>query len=331
MDKQSSNESIYWEKHIETLPRPDLEKLQVKRLRDTVNKALNIPFYQEKFKAHGVDPDKLKTIESIRSLPFTRKEDLRARYPYGMLAVPLSDCIRVHASSGTTGMAIALLFTEKDIETWSNVVARSLYCVGTRKSDIFQNMAGYGMFTGGLGYHYGVQKIGALTIPASTGNSKRQIHLITKFGTTVVHCMPNYGIYLINVFNELGIDPKKDTNLRIMMLGAENFSEKTRKRIETFYGVNAYDGYGLSEMNGPGVAFECTEKEGMHLWEDSYLLEVIDPASGELQGDGVEGELVLTTLHREGMPIIRYRTGDIATVYPGTCPSGRYYCKCFHS
>jgi len=314
---------MYWEEHIETLPRQDLEKLQVQRLRDSVSKAQNIPFYQEKFKALSIDPDKIKTIESLRSLPFTAKEDLRARYPYGMLAVPLNECIRVHASSGTTGKSIAVLFTEKDIEIWSNMVARSLYCIGTRNSDIFQNMAGYGMFTGGLGYHHGVQKLGALMIPASTGNSKRQVHLITNFGTTVVHCMPNYGIYLINVFREMGIDPRKDTKLKIIMLGAENCSEETRKRIETFYGVDAYDGYGLSEMHGPGSCVECRHKNGFHVWEDHYIVEVLEPDGDDPVPEGEVGEVVFTSLTKDAMPLLRYRTRDLASFIPEPCPCGR--------
>jgi phenylacetate-CoA ligase len=198
-----------------------------------------------------------------------------------------------------------------------------MYMTGVRKGDVFQNMMGYGLFTGGLGLHYGSEKLGSLTIPASSGNSKRQIKLMQDFGTTAIHITPSYALHLYTIFEEEGIDPRQDLKLRIAFLGAEPYTEETRKKIESLYGMRAFNSYGLSEMNGPGVAFECEEQNGMHLWEDSYLLEIIDPATGEVLEDGHEGELVLTTLQREGMPIIRYRTGDIATVYTGTCPCGR--------
>jgi len=327
MEKDNSNESIYWEKEIEILPRSELEGLQLKRLRETVTRAKAVPFYNEKFKATSFYPDRIASIDSIRTLPFTTKEDLRSQFPYGLLAVPLEDCIRVHASSGTTGRAVAVLHTENDIDRWSNLVARCLYGVGGRKSDIFQNMAGYGLFTGGLGFHYGAQKLGALTIPASAGNSRRQINLIVDFGTTMVHIMPSFALYLVKVFEEMGIDPKRDTKLRTMFLGAELHSEETRKRIEMFYGADAYDSYGLSEMNGPGVAFECHLKAGLHIWEDAYIVEIIDPEGDEPVPFGEVGELVYTTLTREAMPLIRYRSGDLASFIPEPCACGRTHCR----
>jgi phenylacetate-CoA ligase len=323
MGKDVPIEIPFWEKEIETLPIQDLKKLQVQRLRETIKRAELIPFYKERFSAALVHPDKIVSADSIRFLPFTTKGDLRENYPYGLLAVPLEECVRVHASSGTTGSAVAVLHTENDIETWSNLVARCLYGVGVRRSDIFQNIAGYGLFTGGLGFHYGAQKVGALIIPASAGNSKRQVNLMIDFGTTVIHIMPSFALYLIRVFEKMGINPIKDTKLRIMFLGAEPHSEETRKRIEELYGVDAYNSYGLSEMNGPGVSFECHLKDGLHIWEDSFIVEIIDPKGDEPVPQGAIGELVYTTLAREAMPLIRYRSGDLAYFLSDPCPCGR--------
>ena len=323
MDKQGATESIYWEKDLETLPRPDLERLQLERLKETIRRAKAVPFYQEAFKGLSFDPEKIGSLDALRDFPFTKKEDLRQRWPYGMLAVPLEDCVRVHASSGTTGKAVAVLHTKKDLETWGNLVARCLYAVGVRKTDIFQNMAGYGLFTGGLGFHYGGQKLGALMVPTSTGNSKRQIRLMLDFGTTLVHFMPSYGIYLLNVFKEMGIDPKRDTKLKFAVMGAENYSDETRHRIETSYGILAFDSYGLSEMNGPGVSFECHLKDGLHVWEDTYIVEILDPESDDPMPDGEIGEIVFTFLTKEAMPLIRYRTRDLAALIPGPCACGR--------
>jgi phenylacetate-CoA ligase len=256
-------------------------------------------------------------------LPFTTKEDLRDQFPYGLLTVPLDACVRLHASSGTTGRSVAVLHTEKDIETWGNMVAGCLYAVGVGKSDIFQNMAGYGLFTGGLGFHYGAQKVGALTIPAGAGNSRRQINLMMDFGTTVIHLMPSFALYLMKIFQEMGVNPRTDTKLEKIFLGAEPHSEETRNRVETFYGADTYNSYGLSEMNGPGVSFECHLKNGLHIWEDNYILEVIDPSGNEPMSEGEVGEVVFTTLTREAMPLIRYRTRDLASLISEPCPCGR--------
>lgn len=323
MGKDAPIEISFWEKEIETLPVQDIKRLQVQRLRETIKRAEAIPFYQERVNTALVHPDKIVSLDSIRFLPFTTKGDLRKNFPYGLLAVPLEECVRVHASSGTTGSAVAVLHTENDIETWSNLVARCLYGVGVRRSDVFQNIAGYGLFTGGLGFHYGAQKVGALVIPASAGNSKRQVNLMIDFGTTVIHIMPSFALYLIRVFENMGIDPIKDTKLRIMFLGAEPHSEETRKRIEELYGVDAYNSYGLSEMNGPGVSFECHLKEGLHIWEDSFIVEIIDPKGDEPVPPGATGELVYTTLAREAMPLIRYRSGDLAYFFSAPCSCGR--------
>jgi phenylacetate-CoA ligase len=272
----------------------------------------------------------VQSLEEIRTLAFTEKEDLRKGFPDGFICVQLEDIIRLHSSSGTTGRATVVYHTRGDIDNWSELVARSMYMTGVRAGDVFQNMMGYGLFTGGLGLHYGSEKLGSLTIPASSGNSKRQIRLMQDFGTTVIHITPSYALHLYTILEEEGIDPQRDLNLRVAFLGAEPYSEETRKKIENLYGLHAFNSYGLSEMNGPGVAFECEEQKGMHLWEDSYFLEVIDPATGHVLDDGQEGELVLTTLQREGMPIIRYRTGDIAAVYPGFCPCGRTHRRISH-
>jgi phenylacetate-CoA ligase len=323
MGKDAPIEISFWEKEIETLPVQDIKRLQVQRLKETIKRAEAIPFYQERLNTALVHPDKIVSLDSIRFLPFTTKGDLRKNFPYGLLAVPLEECVRVHASSGTTGSAVAVLHTENDIETWSNLVARCLYGVGVRRSDVFQNIAGYGLFTGGLGFHYGAQKVGALVIPASAGNSKRQVNLMIDFGTTVIHIMPSFALYLIRVFENMGIDPIKDTKLRIMFLGAEPHSEETRKRIEELYGVDAYNSYGLSEMNGPGVSFECHLKEGLHIWEDSFIVEIIDPKGDEPVPPGATGELVYTTLAREAMPLIRYRSGDLAYFFSDPCSCGR--------
>ena len=309
--------SEYWDKEIETIDRKSLEALQLKRLNETLKRAANTDFYR------GRIPDSVKNLQELQDIPFTTKNDLRNSFPFKMLAVDPEEIIRVHSSSGTTGQATVIYHTRSDINNWTDLVARCMYMTGVRKTDVFQNMMGYGLFTGGLGLHYGSERVGSMTIPASSGNSKRQIMLMKNFKTTVVHITPSYALHLYTIMEEEGINPKKDLNLRIAFLGAEPYTEETRRRLEELYGFDAYNSYGLSEMNGPGVAFECKNKNGMHLWEDHYILEVIDPKTGDVLKDGEEGELVLTTLMREGMPIIRYRTGDIAYVYPDKCVCGR--------
>lgn len=314
---------MFWQKEIETMPREELQSLQLRRLRKTLRQAAKSPFYGQVFKEQGISPEKIKSLSDIRNLPFTTKEDLRAHYPFGFLCVPQDEIVRVHSSSGTTGRATAVFHTRKDLDSWANLVARCMYMAGVRKNDVFQNIVGYGLFTGGLGFQYGAERLGALTIPSGSGNSKRQINLMRDFGTTVMHIIPSYALHLRKVFEEMGLDPNKDTKLRIALIGAEPHSEATRQRIEVMYGVNAYNSYGLSEMNGPGVAFECVYKSGMHFWEDDFLVEVINPKTLEVLPDGEEGELVFTTLNREGMPLIRYRSKDLATIYPEPCPCGR--------
>jgi phenylacetate-CoA ligase len=314
---------MYWEKDIETLPREKLEAVQLERLKSTLQRAAKSPHYGSVFKEKGLDPAKFNSLHDVRNIPLTTKEDIRASWPYGFLAVSKDELVRMHSSSGTTGRATVIFHTASDIRAWTNLVARCVYMTGVRKGDIFQNMMTYGLFTGGLGFHYGAEKIGAMVIPAGAGNSKRQIQLMRDFETTVIHIIPSYVLYLYTVFEEMGLDPKKDTKLRIAFVGAEPHSEKTRKRIEEFYGIKAYNSYGLSEMNGPGVAFECPCQTGLHIWEDNFIVEIINPDTLEPLPDGEEGELVMTTLLREGMPILRYRTKDLTRIVPGVCECGR--------
>ncbi len=314
---------MYWEKEIETMDRDDLSKLQMARLGETLERVKKSVHYGKLFREIGLDTGLIRTLADVEKLPLTTKEDLRENWPYGFLACSRDDLIRMHSSSGTTGRATVIFHTEKDIAAWTNLLARSMYMAGMRRSDVFQNMMTYGLFTGGLGFHYGAEKIGALVIPAGAGNSKRQIQLMRDFETTAIHIIPSYALLLASVFTETGVDPRRDTKLRIAFIGAEPHSEKMRRKIEEFYGFRAFNSYGLSEMNGPGMAFECPEQNGMHIWEDNYIVEIIDPVTLKPVPEGEEGELVTTTLLREGMPILRFRTKDLTRIIPGPCPCGR--------
>ena len=314
---------MYWQKDIERMSVTELQSLQLQRLTNTVRRATTSPYYHELFRDSGVVVQEIQGLEDVSKLPFTTKHDLRNGYPYGFLTVEREEIVRLHSSSGTTGQATVIFHTADDIRDWANLMARCMYMTGARRSDIFQNMTGYGMFTGGLGFHYGAELLGVLTLPVGSGNSKRQIHFMQDFDTTILHVIPSYALHLLSVFEELSIDPKKDLSLKIAYLGAEPHTDHTRKRVEDALGVKAYNSYGLSEMYGPGVAFECPEQNGMHIWEDSFLVELIHPDTLEPVTDGEEGELVLTTLTREAMPLIRYRTRDLTTILPGPCPCGR--------
>lgn len=316
---------MYWEKAIETMSREELKKLQEERLRQTILRAAKTPFYRKRFAQLKLDPEKLRTVKDLQYIPFTTKEDLRQGFPFDFLAVPLEEVVRLHSSSGTTGTPTVIYHTAQDLERWANQVARCLYMVGMRKTDIFQNMMSYGLFTGGLGMHYGAEKLGAMTIPIGAGNSKRQIWFLQFFKTTAVHILPSYALLLAQLIKSEGLDPKKDLNLRIMLIGAEPHSEETRRRIEELYGAKAYNSYGLSEMNGPGVAFECPYQNGMHLWEDYYIMEVVNPETGEPCQEGEVGELVLTTIYRDATPILRYRTRDLTAFIDEPCPCGRLH------
>ena len=309
----------------ETFSREEIEKYQLERLHKTLEHCMNSPFYKERFDSIGLKPSDIKTLDDIRKIPFTTKQDLRDTYPFGIASVPLDQCARLHSSSGTTGNPTVILHTKKDLEEWANAVARCLWMVGCRPDDVFQNSSGYGMFTGGLGFQYGAEKLGMLTVPAGAGNTLRQIKFFTDFGTTVVHAIPSYASRIFEVMQEKGIDPRKDTKLRTLVIGAEPHSEDTRKRIEEMLGVKAYNSFGMSEMCGPGVAFECPEQNGMHIWEDYYIVEIVNPDTLEPVPDGEVGELVLTTLKREAMPLLRYRTRDLTRILPGDCPCGRHH------
>ena len=314
---------MYWDKDIEIMARERLEAIQLERFKKTIKKAQKSIYYDKMYREIGLDADHVKSLDDIKNIPFTTKDDLRDHWPYGFIAVPKDELIRMHASSGTTGRAIVVFHTAADVQAWTDVLARCVYMAGMRRTDVFQNMMTYGLFTGGLGFHYAAEKVGALVIPAGAGNSKRQIQLMRDFGTTAIHIIPSYALHLSKVFEELKVDPVRDTKLRIAFVGAEPHSEMMRKKIEEFYGFKAYNSYGLSEMNGPGVSFECPHQNGMHIWEDHYFVEIIDPKTLTPVSDGEEGELVMTTLMREGMPIIRYRTKDLTRVITGSCACGR--------
>ena len=311
----------YWQKE-EIMPKGELEELQLKRLKWVVRYIYeNVPFYRKRLKENGVHPDDIKRREDIKKLPFTTKNDLIENYPFGLFAVPKEKIVRIHTSSGTTGKPKVIGYTRQDIENWVNLCARCLYMVGVRDRDVFQNIVNYAFFTGGLGFHYAAERIGAMTIPAGVGNTERQIRCMIDFGTTVIHSTPSYALHIKEVAERMDI---KEFNLRIGCFGAEPWSENTRKRLEEAFGIKAYDSYGLSEMNGPGVAFECEEQDGLHIWVDHYFVEVIDPETGEILSEGEKGELVLTTLTREAMPLLRYRTGDITYILDeDKCACGR--------
>ncbi|MFA9389158.1 MAG: phenylacetate--CoA ligase family protein [Prolixibacteraceae bacterium] len=313
----------YWEAEIETLSKPSLHSLQIDRLKKTIAQASQSVFYKKQFSRLGITPESIKTVADIRKLPFTTKQDLRDNFPYGFLSIPQKECVRLHSSSGTTGTPTVIFHNPHDLSSWANLMARSLYCCGVRDTDVFQNIVGYGLFTGGLGFQYGIEKLGALSIPAGAGNSIRQIKLMQDYGTTAIHAIPSYLGYLHEVFRSEGLDPRKDTKLKLMVIGAEPHSIETRLRIEELFGVKAYNSFGLSEMNGPGVAFECEFQNGLHIWEDAYFVEIVNPETLEPVADGEFGELVMTTLDREAMPILRYRTRDITRFIPTKCACGR--------
>ncbi len=309
------------------MTREQIEALQVERLRETVKRCMNNPIYKQRLEEAGVTPESITSVADIRRIPFTTKADLRDNYPFGLACVSLRDCVRLHSSSGTTGNPTVILHTQNDLDEWANQVARNLWMVGLRPEDVFQNSSGYGMFTGGLGFQYGAERLGMLTIPAAAGNSLRQIKFMTDFGTTAVHAVPSYVTRLYEVMQEQGIDPRRDTKLKVLAIGAEPHSEEQRKRIEEMMGVKAYNSFGMSEMCGPGVGFECKEQNGLHFWEDYYIVEIVNPDTLEPVPDGEIGELVLTSICREAMPLLRYRTRDLTRVLGRTCPCGRNHIR----
>ena len=314
-------------REMETLSRVEIEALQLQRLQQTVAHCMQSPFYKKRFEEIGLKPEAIQSLQDLRKIPFTTKQDLRDTYPFGMASVPLRECVRLHSSSGTTGTPTVILHTQRDLDEWANQVARNLWMVGLRPDDVFQNSSGYGMFTGGLGFQYGAERLGMLTIPAAAGNSLRQIKFMTDFGTTALHAVPSYVTRLREVMDSVGVDPRRDTKLRVLAIGAEPHSEEQRRRIEEMMGVKAYNSFGMSEMCGPGVGFECPEQNGLHFWEDYYIVEIVDPETLEPVPDGEVGELVLTTLCREAMPLLRYRTRDLTRVLGRSCPCGRNHVR----
>ena len=307
---------MFWDKKIETLKPDDLQALQLKRLKKTMSLVQNVVFFKKRLADAGIKPSSIKTLDDIQKIPFTKKQDLRDGYPFGFLAVPLKKIVRIHTTSGTTGKPTVVGYTRKDLEVWADLIARNMTMIGVGKEDIFQNMVNYGMFTGGLGFHYGAEKIGMTVIPSATGNTKRQIEMIRDFGVTTIHCTPSYAMHLSEIVEEMGVSLD---SLKTGIFGAEPWSESVRHSLEKRLGVTAYDSYGLSELFGPGVAFECPEHDGLHIWHDSYLVEIIDPLTGVRVADGERGELVVTPLVKEAMPLLRYRTGDITMLMEDGC------------
>ena len=319
--------SEYLHPEFETLSVAQIRELQLQRLQATVRHCMNSPFYKKRFEEIGLKPEDINSLDDLKKIPFTTKQDLRDTYPFGMASIPLKDCVRLHSSSGTTGNPTVILHSQKDLDEWANAVARCLWMVGLRPDDVFQNSSGYGMFTGGLGFQYGAERLGMLTVPAAAGNSLRQIKFITDFGTTAIHAIPSYVTRLKEVMDQQGVDPQRDTKLRTLVIGAEPHSEEQRKRIEKMMGVKAYNSFGMSEMCGPGVAFECKEQNGLHIWEDYYIVEIVDPETLEPVPEGEIGEMVLTTLNREAMPLLRYRTRDLTRILGHDCPCGRHHVR----
>jgi phenylacetate-CoA ligase len=313
----------YWNEDIETLPREKIEILQLERLRSIIDAAFNTKFYKKRFASIGLESSaEITSLLDLKRIPFAVKDDLRQSYPHGLLAVPREDVVRMHSSSGTTGIPTVIYYTQDDLNAWTDLLARSIYATGARKQDVFQNMMSYGLFTGGLGLHYGAERVGMMIIPIGGGNTKRQLNVLKDFQTTVLHITPSY---LLHIYSQLGHYniSLEELAIKKAYLGAEPYSENTKNKIEELMGIDVYNSYGLSEMNGPGVAFECEHKCGMHVWEDGYIIEIINPETGENCPDGVEGEVVLTNLIRKATPLLRYRTRDLAYIYTDTCPCGR--------
>lgn len=318
---------MIWNSEAECMSAEDTRELQLKRLQDVVKRAYeNVPYYQKRFAEFNVEPEDIETLEDIEKLPFTTKTDLRDAYPFGMFAVPQDEIVEVHTTSGTTGKPTVSGYTRKDLDIWGEVMARALTMTGAKKSDRVQNSYGYGLFTGGMGAHYGGQKIGATVIPISAGNTRRQLEIMQDFETTILTCTPSYALYLAEVAENEGIDTEK-LKLRAGCFGAEMWTEEMRKEIEKRLHIRAQNVYGLTEIMGPGVAMECEVQNGLHIFEDHFYPEVVNPDTLKPVPDGEKGELVLTTLTREGMPVIRFRTRDITALRRGKCACGRSQVK----
>jgi len=313
----------YWNHEIEKMPRSDLEELQLQKLKKEVDFALRAPFYKDRLTKNGINSSAdIKCLGCLQKIPFTTKNDLRDGFPYGFLSIPQDDVVRLHSSSGTTGIPTVIYFNRDDIKQWANYMARCIFSTGCTKSDVFQNMITYGLFTGGLGFHQGGEEVGMLVIPAGAGNTGRQFKMMQDYKTTVLHATPSFLLHLETKMKEAGVT-RESLSIKRAFAGAEPYSEDTRKRIEALLKVDVYNSYGLSEMNGPGVAFECQCKDGLHIWEDGYIAEIVNPDTLEPVKDGEIGELVLTILCREATPILRYRTRDLTAFYTEQCKCGR--------
>lgn len=316
-----------FDRATETMPRDQLRELQSKRLRDTVSRVYdNVPFYRKKMRDMGISPADIHSVDDLSKLPFTNKTDLRDNYPFGLFAAPQDKITRIHASSGTTGKPTVAGYSAYDIEVWGELMARAMACAGVTSNDIVQVSYGYGLFTGGLGAHYGAERIGASVVPASVGNTRRQIMLLEDFGVNALACTPTYAIVLGEAIREAGI-PLSRFKLRAGVFGAEPWTEVQRKHVEGLLNIHAHDVYGLSEIMGPGVSIECSEQQGMHVWEDHFIPEIIDPDTEKQLPNGTRGEIVFTTITKEGMPLIRYRTHDLTVLDDTPCPCGRTHLR----
>ena len=320
-------ENRYFQKEIETMPVEELKKLQSEKLVKQVKHVYeNVPYYRDLMDKKGVKPEDIHGIEDLHLLPFLQKSDLRDAYPYGLLAKPLSECVRIHSTSGTTGRRVVAFYTQKDIDLWEDCCARAIVAAGGTKEDVCQVAYGYGLFTGGSGLHGGSHKVGCLTLPMSSGNTERQVQFMTDLGATILCCTPSYAAYIGEYIKEKGISPD-ELSLKAGIFGAEPWTEEMRRGIEEALGIKAYDIYGLTETSGPGVAFECSEQTGMHINEDHFLAEIIDPDTGEVLPEGSKGELVFTSLDKEAFPLLRYRTRDICVLSRKPCSCGRTLIK----
>jgi phenylacetate-CoA ligase len=318
----------YWNEKIETLPREELKKLQLKKLKAQVKHCYNdSAFYRKKFDSVKLKPEDIRSLDDLKKIPFTIKNDLRDNYPFGMVAVKQDEIVEIHASSGTTGNPIIGAYTRGDMDVWQELMARSIYTAGGRRQDVMHIAYGYGLFTGGLGFHYGAQKVGCKIIPASGGMTQRQIKLMKDLSATILSCTPSFAVYLAETMAQEGVDPRKDLKLKSGLFGAEPWSDKIRERIQQELGIEAFDIYGLTELCGPGVSVECKEHCGLHVWEDNFIVETINPDTGEVLPDGEEGELVFTTLSKVGLPMLRYRTRDISKLKTDVCKCGRTHTR----
>ncbi len=321
------NES-YWNNNIETMPRKELRELQLKKLKVQVKHCYdNSPFYKRKLRETGLSPADIKTLEDLHKIPFTVKNDLRDNYPMGMVAAEHDEITEIHASSGTTGNPIIGVYTKDDVDSWQELMARSIYTTGGRRNDVIHIAYGYGLFTGGIGFHYGAQKLGAAIIPAGGGMTERQIKLMKDLGATILCCTPSFSVYIAETMAALGVDPRKDLKLRQGLFGAEPWSEKIRERIQAALGIEPFDVYGLTELYGPGVSIECPQHQGLHIWEDHFIVETINSETGEVLPEGEEGELVFTPLTKQALPLLRYRSRDISVVEKDVCSCGRTHAR----